>query len=169
LGLKQKVDTKALPGFVELIDDWFDPDTEVDEEQFVRRFLHVFKASDQDFTYQKVIADYDGDVQAIFNDFVDGKINAREAAQRYQPYTVNGLPKKLGTFRKGKLSSIIPGERNVLEEHSSLLKALPTSIPSRIRSFVAKLVPALKFPTRALYVPVSLSDLTYRQEPNKQF
>ncbi|EXJ78164.1 hypothetical protein A1O3_09325 [Capronia epimyces CBS 606.96] len=154
LGLKEKIDDKQLPGFTELIDDWFDPDTEVDQEQFVRRFLHVFKASDQDSTYKQIIGDYDDQIQGVFNDFVDGKINAQEAAKRYHPYTVEGLPKKLGTFRKDKeLSSIIPGERNALEEHSALLKALPTSIPSRIRSLIAKIVPALKFPARALYVP----------------
>ncbi|EXJ88462.1 hypothetical protein A1O1_05392 [Capronia coronata CBS 617.96] len=153
LGLKQKIDSSKLPGFTDLIEDWFDPDTEVDEEQFVRRFLHAFKSSDQDFTYEQIIAGYDDDLKSIFNDFVDGKINAQDAAKRYHPYTVAGLPKKFGTFRKGEISTIIPGERNVLEEHTGLLKALPTSILSRIRSFVAKLIPAMKFPTRALYVP----------------
>ncbi|EHY59621.1 hypothetical protein HRR83_001107 [Exophiala dermatitidis] len=162
LGLKKNIDSKKLPGFVELIDDWFDPDTQVDEEQFVRRFLRVFKVSDQDFTYERIIGDYDEGLQNIFNDFVDGKLNAQEAAEKYRPYTMQNLPKKLGTFRKNrKLSSIIPGERNVLEEHTALLAALPTSIPSRIRAFIAKLVPALKFPTRFLYVP-SFKDLEFQ-------
>lgn len=155
LGLKEKIDSKKLPGLPELIDDWFDPKTEVDEEQFVRRFLHVFKASDQDFTYEQIVGDYDYEIQGIFNDFVDGKINAQDAAKRYRPYTVKSLPWTFGHLRKGQLASIIPGERNVLEEHTALLKAVPTSIPSRIRSFIAKFIPALKFPTRALYVPVS--------------
>ena len=154
LGLRDKIDDNALPGLAPLIDDCFDPNVEVDEEQFVRRFLHVFKQSDQDDTYEKIISDYDPEAQEIFNDFVDGKIDAHEAGQRYHPFTVEKLPQHTGQLRRGGLASVVSGESNILSEPINLLKAAPTSIPSRIRSFVAKLAPALKDPKRALYVPV---------------
>jgi len=75
LGLRHKINDDELPGLTDLINDWFDPKVDVDEEQFVRRFLHVFKQSDKDFTYEKIIDDYDGEVQNVFNDFVDGKVS----------------------------------------------------------------------------------------------
>lgn len=152
LGLRHKINDDELPGLKSLIEDWFDPKVDVDEEQFVRRFLHVFKQSDKDFTYEKIVGDYDDDVQGIFNDFVDGRINAHEAAQRYRPYRTNKLPKQKGELRKGGLPSVLPEDLNT---EVSLLAAFPTSIPSRIRSLVAKVVPGTKRPKRALYVPVS--------------
>ncbi|KAK5242586.1 hypothetical protein LTS06_011426, partial [Exophiala xenobiotica] len=63
LGLKKNIDDDELPGLGHLIDDWFDPHVPVDEEQFVQRFLRVFKQSDKDFTYEKIIGDYDDEVQ----------------------------------------------------------------------------------------------------------
>lgn len=80
LGLRKNIDSDELPGLTSLIDDWFDPDVPVNEEQFVRRFLHAFKQSSKDFTYEKILGDYDDDVQGIFNDFVDGKLDAQQAA-----------------------------------------------------------------------------------------
>ena len=151
LGLKKNINDDELPGLGRLIDDWFDPHVPVDEEQFVQRFLHVLKRSNKDFTYEKIIGDYDDEVQGIFNDFVDGKINAQEAAQKYRPYETEKLPKRRGDLRKGGLESLVPTD---LSEPISLLAALPSSIPSRVRSFFAKLVPGSKRPRRALYVPV---------------
>ena len=153
LGLRKKADDKDLPGFGGLIDDWFNPDVDVDEEQFVRRFLHVFKQSDKDFTYEDILKGYDDDVQSIVNQFVDGEINAKEAAERYSPFTTLKVPKNIVQNRG--LANIIPGERNILEEHTALLRALPTSIPSRIRGLVAKIAPSLKDPKEYLYIPVS--------------
>jgi hypothetical protein len=153
LGLKEKADDKELPGFGGLIDDWFNPDVDVDEEQFVRRFLRVFKQSDKDFTYEDILKGYDDDIQGIVNQFVDGEINAKEAAERYSPFTTLKVPK--GVVQKRGLANIIPGERNILEEHTALLKALPTSIPSQIRGLVAKIAPSLKDPKEYLYIPVS--------------
>ena len=154
LGLKEKIDSKELPGFAELINDWFAPDVDVDQEQFVRRFLRVFKQSDQDFTYEKIIGDYDDDLQEIFNDFVDGKIAAHEAGQRYNEATVDKVPRKQGDLRRGGLASQIASEPNIHSEPINLLRAAPTSIPSRIRGLLAKVFPKLKDPKRALYVPV---------------
>lgn len=154
LSLREKVNGDELPGFTDLITDWFDPKVDVDQEQFARRFLHVFKSSDKDFTYEKIIGDYDDELQGIFNDFVDGKINAHEAAQRYNPYKTQKLPRHIGDLRKGGLASLVDGDNNALEDHTSLLTALPSSIPSRIRSLIAKVIPATKNPKRALYVPV---------------
>ncbi|KAK5532106.1 hypothetical protein LTR23_009698 [Exophiala sp. CCFEE 6169] len=158
LGLKKNIDDDELPGLGHLIDDWFDPHVPVDEEQFVQRFLRVFKQSDKDFTYEKIIGDYDDEVQGIFNDFVDGKINAQEAAQKYRPYETVKLPKRRGDLRKGGLESLVPTD---LSEPISLLAALPSSIPSRVRSFFAKLIPGSKRPKRALYVP-SFIDLEFQ-------
>ncbi|KIW83347.1 hypothetical protein Z517_02592 [Fonsecaea pedrosoi CBS 271.37] len=153
LGLRKKVDSNELPGFVELIDDWFDPKVEVDEEQFVRRFLHTFKQTDKDFTYEKIIGDYDDDVQEIFNDFVDGKIDAKEAGQRYTQVTADKGPVFKRDIRRGGLAAAIPDGPDILSEPINLLKAAPTSIPSRIRGLFAKLFPSLKDPRRALYIP----------------
>ncbi|KIX01633.1 uncharacterized protein Z518_09359 [Rhinocladiella mackenziei CBS 650.93] len=153
LGLRDKIDDKELPGLTSLITDWFSPDVDVNEEQFVQRFLHVFKQSDQDFTYEKIISDYDDEIQRILNEFVDGRIDAKEAAQQYHPFCTEKIPKHMKALHHGGLSSIIPGERNILGEHTALIRALPTSIPSRIRSLVAKVAPSLKDPKRALYVP----------------
>ena len=155
LGLRQKIDDKELPGLTRLIDDWFDPEVDVNSEQFLRRFLHIFKQSDQDFTYEKLVGDYDDQLQEVFNDFVDGKIDANEAGQRYNRATVDKIPKRRGDVLKGGLSSAIPGEPNILSEPINLLLAAPTSIPSRIRAAVAKVFPKLKDAKRALYVPVS--------------
>jgi hypothetical protein len=162
LDLKEKIDDKELPGLAGLIDDWFDPGVDVDEEQFVRRFLHVFKQSDQDFTYEKILGDYEDDIQSIFNDFVDSKIDAREAARRYYPLTERKTPKQKGDLRKGGLESIVPTQRDILKEHTSLLSLLrswPSSFPSHLRRLVVKVIPSLKNPTKALYVPVSLVTL----------
>ncbi|KIW87748.1 uncharacterized protein Z519_11722 [Cladophialophora bantiana CBS 173.52] len=153
LGLRKKVDSNELPGFAELIDDWFDPNVEVDEEQFIRRFLHTFKQTDKDFTYEKIVGDYDDEVQEIFNDFVDGKIDAKEAGQRYSQATTDKGPRLKRDIRRGGLAGAIPGEPNILTEPINLLRAAPTSIPSRIRALFAKLFPSLKDPKRALYVP----------------
>lgn len=155
LGLKPAIDDDELPGFTSLIDDWFSPDVDVDQEQFVQRFLRVFKSSEKDFTYEAVLGDYDKDIQSIFNDFVDGKINAAEAGQRYHPFTVQKIPQNKGIFRKGGLASVVPGERNIFEDQLNLLAATPTSIPSRIRQLIVKIVPGLKDAKNALYVPVS--------------
>lgn len=156
LGLRSKIDDKELPGFTSLIDDWFDPNVKVDSEQFIRRFLHVFKQSDKDSTYEKILGDYDSDLQDIFNDFVDGKINADEAGQRYNRATASKIPHRQGDLLKGGLETVISGEPNILTEPINLLRAAPTSIPSRIRGLFAKIFPKLKDPKRALYVPVSL-------------
>ncbi|KIW22950.1 uncharacterized protein PV07_11191 [Cladophialophora immunda] len=153
LDLRKKVDSNDLPGFAELIDDWFDPKVDVDEEQFVRRFLHTFKQTDKDFTYEKIIGDYDDEVQGIFNDFVDGKINAQEAGQRYNQAITDKGPSLKRDIRRGGLVGAIPGEPNILSEPINLLRAAPTSIPSRIRALFAKVFPSLKDPKRALYVP----------------
>ncbi|KAK4943963.1 hypothetical protein LTR10_016483 [Elasticomyces elasticus] len=158
LGLRHKINDNELPGLTNLINDWFDPKVDVDEEQFVRRFLHVFKQSDKDFTCEKIIGDYDDEVQGIFNDFSDGRINAHEAAQRYQPYKTEKLPKQKGELRKGGLPSILPENVNT---EASLLAAFPSSIPSRFRSLVAKVIPATKRPKRALYIP-SFKDLVFQ-------
>ncbi len=155
LGLREKINDKELPGLTGLIDDWFAPDVDVNSEQFIRRFLHVFKQSDQDYTYEKIVGDYDDKLQEVFNDFVDGKIDANEAGQRYNRATVDKVPRRRGDVRKGGLGSVIPGEPNILSEPINLLLAAPTSIPSRIRAAFAKVFPKLKDPKRALYVPVS--------------
>lgn len=152
LGLKKNVDDKDLPGFGSLIDDWFDPKTSVDEEQFVRRFLQVFKQSDKDFTYEDILKGYDDDIQGIVNDFVDGKIDGQGAAERYSPFRTLKVPK--GVVQKRGLANVIPGERNILEEHTALLRALPTSIPSQIRGLIAKIAPSFKDPKEYLYIPV---------------
>jgi hypothetical protein len=154
LGLKEKIDEKELPGFTGLIDDWFNPDVEVNSEQFIRRFLHVFKQSDQDFTYEQIVGSYDDDLQKVFNDFVDGKIDADEAGQKYRQATTDRIPDRQGVVRTGALKKVISGEPNILSEPINLLRAAPTSIPSRIRGLFAKLFPKLKDPKRALYVPV---------------
>ena len=160
MGLKERVDSNELPGFVDLIDDWFDPKTHVDQEQFVRRFLHVFKQSEQDDTYQKLVGDYDNEIQDIFNDFVDGKISAQEAAEKYYPFTTSKVPQNRGLRRTGGLQSVIPGERSVLAQHTNLLEALPKTFPSRIRSLVAKVAPALKDPSESIYVPVCIAPVS---------
>jgi hypothetical protein len=166
LALRNKIDSSELPGLPDLIDDWFDPKVDVNEEQFVRRFLQAFKKSDKDFTYEKIVGDYDDEVRDIFNDFVDGKINAHEAGQKYRPYTTAKLPRHKGALRKGGLASTIPGQDNDgLKEETSLLVALPSSIPSRIRSLVAKVLPATKNPKRALYIPVSASRSPSKSDP----
>lgn len=162
LGLREKINDKELPGLTKLIDDWFDPHVDVNSEQFLRRFLHVFKESDQDFTYEKIVGDYDDELQGVFNDFVDGKINADEAGQRYSRAAADKVPRKQGDVRKGGLRSVISGEPNILAEPINLLLAAPTSIPSRIRALIAKVFPKLKDAKRALYVPVSVQ-ATYRQ------
>ncbi|KAI1626658.1 hypothetical protein EDD37DRAFT_620248 [Exophiala viscosa] len=158
LGLRHKINDDELPGLTNLIDDWFDPKVDVDEEQFVRRFLHVFKQSGKDFTYEKIIGDYDGEVQSIFNDFVDNKINAQEASQRYRPYKTSKLLKQKGQLRKGGLPSVLPEDLNT---EASLLAAFPSSIPSRFRSLVAKVIPGTRRPKRSLYVP-SFKDLAFQ-------
>ncbi|KIW19682.1 hypothetical protein PV08_00256 [Exophiala spinifera] len=150
LGLRNNIDTEELPGLTNLIDDWFDPNVPVTQEQFVRRFLRAFKQSNTDFTYEKIIGDYDDEVQGIFNDFVDGNIDAQQAAQKYRPYETDKFPKRRGDLRKGGLETIVPTD---LSEPVSLLAAFPSSIPSRIRSFFANVIPGIRKPRRALYVP----------------
>jgi hypothetical protein len=157
LGLRERIDDKALPGFTGLINDWFDPNVDVNSEQFIRRFLHVFKQSDQDFTYEKIVGDYDDELQGVFNDFVDGKIDAAEAGQRYNRATADKVPRRKGETLPPGLTRAIPGEPNILAEPINLLRAAPTSIPSRIRGLFAKVFPKLKDPKRALYIPVSVS------------
>jgi hypothetical protein len=154
LGLKEKIDDKELPGFSGLIDDWFNPNVDVDSEQFICRFLRVFKQSNQDFTYEKIVGDYDDDVQEIFNDFVDGKIDATEAGQRYNRATADKVPRRRD-LRRGGLATAISADPKILSEPINLFLAAPTSIPSRIRALIAKAFPKLKDPKRALYIPVS--------------
>lgn len=137
----------------------------MDEEQFVRRFLRVFKQSDKDFTYEDILKGYDDEIQGIVNQFVDGEIDASEAAKRYTPFTTLKVPK--GVVQKRGLANIIPGERNILEEHTALLRALPTSIPSRIRGLIAKIAPSLKDPKEYLYIPVCFCLGTHLPPLNK--
>ncbi|KAJ9628288.1 hypothetical protein H2204_009405 [Knufia peltigerae] len=158
LGLRKNIDTDELPGLTNLIDDWFDPNVPVNEEQFLRRFLHAFKQSSKDFAYEKIIGDYDDEVQGIFNDFVDGKLDAQQAAEKYRPYQTDKFPKTRGDLRKGGLESIVPTDLN---EPVSLLAAFPSSIPSRIRSLLAKVIPGVRKPRKALYVP-SFKNLAFQ-------
>ena len=71
--------------------------------------------------------------------------------------TANKVPKRYGETLPAGLTRTIKGEPNLLAEPINLLRAAPTSIPSRIRGLFTKLFPKLKDPKRALYVPVSVS------------
>jgi len=156
LQLRDHIDDQELPGLRKLIDDWFDPKTDVDEEQFARRFLHVFKQSDEDFTYEKVIGDYDEGEQEIFNDFVDGKITAEEAAKRYSPFQNLRLPMAYRSFDRGGHVNLIRSERNIQDEHEALLQSLPEDVDAHVKSLVARAFPVLKDPKDAIYVPVRI-------------
>ncbi|KIV95625.1 hypothetical protein PV10_03255 [Exophiala mesophila] len=151
LGLKDQFDDNDLPGLRSLIDDYFDSNVSVDEEHFVQRFLRAFKQSRKDSTYSHLLGDYDDEFRVIVNDFVDGKINAQAAAERYSPFAARKPPK--GIVQTPGLVSLAGPDRNLLEEHTNLLKALPTAIPSYINKLIAKIAPSLKDPKEFLYIP----------------
>lgn len=157
LGLKDQFDDDDLPGLRGLIDDWFDSKVVVDEEHFVQRFLRAFKQSKKDSTYSNLLGDYDDEIRVIVNDFVDGKITAQSAAERYSPFAARKPPK--GIVQTPGLVSLAGPERNLLTEHTNLLKALPTAIPSYINKLIAKIAPSLKDPKEFLYIPVSLTSI----------
>lgn len=157
LGLKDQFDDDDLPGLRGLIDDWFDSKVVVDEEHFVQRFLRAFKQSKRDSTYSNLLGGYDDEIRVIVNDFVDGKITAQSAAERYSPFAARKPPK--GIVQTPGLVSLAGPERNLLTEHTNLLKALPTAIPSYINKLIAKIAPSLKDPKEFLYIPVSLTSI----------
>ena len=63
---------KEVPGLQNLLDDYLDPNVEVDKVDFHRRLLRTFKQSQTDNTYQDLLAKYTQDEQDRLERFVDG-------------------------------------------------------------------------------------------------
>lgn len=68
-----------LPGLAKLLDDYLAPDVPVTPEDFLRRFLHVFRAS-RDNTYQALLKRYSESEQRLLDGFVTGN-SAHEAGR----------------------------------------------------------------------------------------
>jgi hypothetical protein len=136
LELADRIEPQELPGFVELIDDCFNSDLEMGQEEFCRRFLHAFKQSPQGDVYQKVLADYSGEIQHICNDFVNGKIDAEKAGQQYALLASNKLPQHFSD-----LASAIPAAQDTLRGNTSWLASLSNNTFRRIRSLITKILP----------------------------
>ncbi|KAK5046826.1 hypothetical protein LTR84_007180 [Exophiala bonariae] len=146
LGLTEKVNEKELPGWASLVADWWNPNILVSQEQSIRRFLRIFKHSEVDHTYQDLLKNYDDETQHIFEAFVDGKIDAEEASKLYHPYHSVTALKPAGGCRNGDLSTLNQNDRQniALQGYADLLRAFPTSIPSRIRRYFWKRIPFFK-------------------------
>ena len=71
-----------LPGLTELLDDYLAPDVPVTPEDFMRRLLHVFRASSDD-TYQVILRRYSESEQHVLDDFVTGN-SAHEAGRNLE-------------------------------------------------------------------------------------
>lgn len=63
---------KEVPGLKSLLDDYIDPAVAVDNVDFVRRLLQVFRDSTTDDTYQDLLAKHTEDEQQKIADFVAG-------------------------------------------------------------------------------------------------
>ena len=63
---------KVLPGLAEMLDTYTKSPVSVDQIDFIRDLLRVFKDS-PDNTYEKTLANYDPDEQAALEKFVDGE------------------------------------------------------------------------------------------------
>lgn len=64
--------TEEVPGLKSLLDDYIAPDVEVDNVDFVRRLLQVFKDSKTDDTYQDLLAKHTDDEKEKIAAFVAG-------------------------------------------------------------------------------------------------
>jgi hypothetical protein len=64
--------TEEVPGLKSLLDDYIAPDVELNNVDFVRRLLQVFKDSRTDDTYQDLLAKHTDDEQKKIASFVAG-------------------------------------------------------------------------------------------------
>jgi hypothetical protein len=64
--------TEEVPGLKSLLDDYIAPDVEVNNVDFVRRLLQVFKGSKTDDTYQDLLAKHTDVEQEKISSFVAG-------------------------------------------------------------------------------------------------
>ena len=79
------LDQAELPGLDGLIDDWYNENVTVDEEEFMRKILGVFKESTHREVYDHVVAQFSPSQQDAINDFVSGQIAAEDAAKVLVP------------------------------------------------------------------------------------
>ncbi|KAF2093916.1 hypothetical protein NA57DRAFT_61132 [Rhizodiscina lignyota] len=77
LGEDTEFSRKEVPGLKPLLDDYINPDVEVDSVDWRRRMLQVFKDSETDNTYQDLLAKHSPDEQQRIERFVAGEDPAK--------------------------------------------------------------------------------------------
>ncbi|KAI9692203.1 MAG: hypothetical protein M1822_006433 [Bathelium mastoideum] len=75
------LDEKELPDLDRLIDDWYDKDIDVSEEDFTRRILNVFKNSTHNEVYHQVIDSLPSEHKDVINAFVAEETSAADAGK----------------------------------------------------------------------------------------
>ncbi|KAG8527946.1 uncharacterized protein KY384_006862 [Bacidia gigantensis] len=75
------LDEAELPGLDVLINDWYDENVDVGEEEFMRRILGVFRNSSHNEVYDEVLEQYEPSERRAINSFVAGQTTAEDAAK----------------------------------------------------------------------------------------
>ena len=75
------LDEKELPDLDRLIDDWYDSNIDVSEEQFTRRILNVFKNSTHNEVYDQIMESLPSEYKHVINAFVAEKTSATDAGK----------------------------------------------------------------------------------------
>lgn len=104
-GLKQNSDfaTKQLPGFQSLLQDFLNPDVDVDQYALIRRLLKVFKDSN-DQTYEDLLGRHNDDEQKRIEKFVDGA-TAEHCGKGFQILPNLGTREEVGELLSAPLVS----------------------------------------------------------------
>lgn len=79
------LDDAELPGLDRLVDDWFNNEVNVSEEEFLCRILAVFKDSTHKEVYHHVVDKFSPSQQDIINAFASGNIAAEDATEVLVP------------------------------------------------------------------------------------
>jgi hypothetical protein len=80
---KDEYISQQLPGLANLLNDYVRPDVDVSHEDYVRRFLKVFKDSTTDGTYSQVLGSYHEDESSLIRAFVEDNKSARDCGDEY--------------------------------------------------------------------------------------
>ena len=118
------LDEAELPGLDRLIDDWYDPEVPVDEGEFMRRILGVFRESTHQEAFNNVVGELPKPQQDAISSFISGDSTAEDVAKNFWPQQA---PVASG--------AAIPASNELHVEFSSLQASKPAKDYIKVKKF----------------------------------
>ena len=121
------LDEAELPGLDVLIDDWYDVNVDVGEEDFMRRILGVFQKPTHKDAYDDVVNQLTQPQQDAVSAFISGDATAEDAAKTLLPQEASVQASMQAT--EGTIS-----DNELHVEASSMRASEPGRLNIRVRS-----------------------------------